>query len=146
MTTPLTPREVHLMRSSFEQLIVDINTTITVFYKNLFEIDPSLRAMFGDDVTAQGSKLMKMIVSILTSYDRLDEARAEMEDLGRLHVDYAVTEAQYEPIGEALLRTFEQELGDKFTDEVRDIWERVYKTIADMSIDGMTDLKNEQED
>lgn len=140
MSQSLTHREINLMRTSFESIITDIGATITVFYKHLFEIDPSLRAMFKDDVESQGGKLMAMLVTIITSYDRLDSVQTEMEELGELHVDFSVRPEQFEPVGEALIRTFEERLGGKFTPEVRAIWGRVYDRISEMAIAGIHKL------
>lgn len=145
MTQALTHREINLMRTSFEGIITDINETVTVFYKHLFEIDPALRGMFKDDIESQGGKLMAMLVTIITSYDRLDSVQTEMQELGELHVDFSVKPEQFEPVGEALIRTFEERLGDKFTSEVKEIWGRVYDRISEMTIVGIHKLDTQDD-
>ena len=50
--------------------------------------------------------------------------------LGRRHVGYGVRDSHYATVGEALLWTLEQGLGDAFTPDVRAAWAETYGTRA----------------
>jgi hemoglobin-like flavoprotein len=51
--------------------------------------------------------------------------------LGRRHSElYRIPEDSYGPVGEALLWTLQQGLGDAFTEEVRTAWTRFYTLLA----------------
>jgi hemoglobin-like flavoprotein len=62
-----------------------------------------------------------------------------VESLGRRHVAYGVTEAQFATVGAALLWTLEQGLGAAFTPEVADAWAAVYGLLATTMTDAMAD-------
>jgi hemoglobin-like flavoprotein len=58
-----------------------------------------------------------------------------VQDLGRRHAGYGVTDAHYETVGAALLWTLEKALGPAFTSEVRDAWATVYGVLASVMKD-----------
>jgi hemoglobin-like flavoprotein len=49
-----------------------------------------------------------------------------VEDLGRRHAGYGVTDAHYDSVGAALLWTLEQGLGQTWTPAVASAWTEVY--------------------
>ncbi len=53
-----------------------------------------------------------------------------VEELGRRHVAYGVTEKHFEPVGAALLWTLEQGLGPDFSPPVKAAWTETYITVA----------------
>lgn len=55
-------------------------------------------------------------------------------------VTYDVKYEHFPIVGEALLHTLEQALGDEFTTEVREAWTAVYHFITKHMTDGMKDL------
>jgi nitric oxide dioxygenase len=50
--------------------------------------------------------------------------------LARRHVEYGVEETHYAKVGEALLWTLEQGLGESFTGEVREAWASAYGLLS----------------
>jgi hemoglobin-like flavoprotein len=57
-----------------------------VFYQRLFEIDPSLRPLFRNDIEAQAGKLMEMLTAALAMMEKPGELRVTLEALGARHV------------------------------------------------------------
>jgi hemoglobin-like flavoprotein len=49
-----------------------------------------------------------------------------LQQLGKRHAGYGVARSHYGTVGAALLKTLEQGLGDKFTDDTRTAWAGVY--------------------
>jgi hemoglobin-like flavoprotein len=82
------------------------------------------------DMVRQGRMLMQTINVAVTSLDRLEEIRPAIEDLGRRHAGYGVTEAHYASVGGALLWTLGQGLGEAFTPEAEEAWAQTYRTLA----------------
>lgn len=105
-----------------------------LFYKNLFDADPSLKGMFKGNMMEQGEKLTAMIGTAVAKLDDLEGLIPVLEDLGRRHVPYGVKEAHYQTVGESLLKTLEQGLGEAFTPEVRAAWSEVYAAMAKVMI------------
>ena len=126
----MTPEKIALVRGSWQQVLPISDSAAKLFYGQLFELDPGLRGLFRDDMVEQGRKLMTMINMVVMSLDNLAPLLGAVEDLGRRHVGYGVTEAHYDTVGSALLWTLGKGLGEQFTPAVEDAWTEAYTTLA----------------
>ena len=126
----MTPEKIALVRSSWQQVLPIKDTAAALFYGQLFELDPSLRSMFKGDMVEQGRKLMMIINTAVNSLDNLGPILGAVEEMGRRHVGYGVTEAHYDTVGSALIWTLGKGLGEQFTPAVRDAWVETYTTLA----------------
>jgi len=126
----MTPEKILLVRSSWQQVLPIKDTAAQLFYGQLFELDPSLRSMFKGDMVEQGRKLMMIINTAVNSLDDLGPILGAVEDMGRRHVAYGVTEAHYDTVGSALIWTLGKGLGEQFTPAVKDAWAETYTTLA----------------
>lgn len=126
----MTPTQIKLVQDSFEQLVPIAEQAAAMFYGRLFDIDPELRSMFRADLSEQGRKLMTMIRTAVNGLNNLDEIVPAVQALGRRHVEYGVLPADYDSVGEALLWTLKQGLGDAFTPEVKEAWTLTYELLA----------------
>ena len=126
----MTPEKIALVRGSWQQVLPIKETAAALFYGQLFELDPSLRGMFKGDMVEQGRKLMAIINTAVNSLDNLAPILGAVEEMGRRHVAYGVTEAHYDTVGSALIWTLEKGLGEQFTPAVKDAWVETYTTLA----------------
>ena len=126
----LTQTQTALVQSSFAIITPIADDAAALFYQRLFEIDPSLRRMFPEDMTGQRKKLMQMLTAAVKGLDRLDQLVPVVQDLGRRHATYGVTDAHYDTVGAALLWTLEMGLGRGFTAEMKEAWATVYGLLA----------------
>ena len=126
----LTLTQIELVQRTFAVIAPIADDAAALFYRRLFEIDPSLRPMFKDDMTEQRKKLMQMLTAAVKGLPRLDRLVPVVEDLGRRHAKYGVTDGHYETVGSALLWTLEKGLGSTFTPEVKEAWTTVYGILA----------------
>jgi len=126
----MTPENIALVKTSWQQVLPIQKAAAELFYGRLFELDPSLRPLFRGDMAEQGRKLMTMINTVVMSLDRLGPMLGAIEDLGRRHVAYGVTEAHYDTVGSALLWTLGKGLGEQFTPAVQAAWAQAYDTLA----------------
>jgi len=78
----------------------------------------------------QGRKLMMIINTAVNSLDNLGPILGAVEEMGRRHVGYGVTEAHYDTVGSALIWTLGKGLGEQFTPAVKDAWVETYTTLA----------------
>lgn len=127
----MTPEQALLVKTSWEKVVPISETAAELFYGKLFELDPSVKALFKGDMKEQGAKLMKMINTAVNGLDKLEEIVPAVQQLGVRHVAYGVKDEHYETVGAALLWTLETGLGDAFTEEVKDAWATVYGVLAD---------------
>jgi len=126
----VTPRQVELVQTTWEQVVPISDQAAALFYGRLFELDPNLKPLFSTDIKEQGRKLMTMITAAVRGLNDLGRLVPVVEDLGRRHVGYGVKDEHYETVGSALLWTLEQGLGEKFTAEVKESWATVYTILA----------------
>jgi hemoglobin-like flavoprotein len=126
----ITSVQKELVQKSFSMIEAVADDAAVLFYRRLFELDPSLRQMFRHDLTDQRKKLMQMLTAAVKGLDRLDGLIPVVRDLGRRHAAYGVNDAHYDIVGAALLWTLEQRLGSAFDPEVRDAWVQVYTLLA----------------
>jgi hemoglobin-like flavoprotein len=126
----LTDAQKVLVQESFTAIIPIADDAAALFYRRLFEIDPSLRQMFRGDMVEQRRKLMQMLTAAVKGLDHLEKLIPVVEDLGRRHIAYGVADAHYDTVGAALLWTLEKGLGTAFTPETRAAWAEVYGLLA----------------
>lgn len=126
----VTNTEKVLVQESFAAVMPIADDAAALFYRRLFELDPSLERMFKGDMTEQRRKLMQMLTAAVKGLDRLDQLVPVVEDLGRRHAGYGVADKHYDTVGAALLWTLEKGLGNAFTPQVKDAWIAVYGLLA----------------
>jgi hemoglobin-like flavoprotein len=76
-----------------------------------------LRALFQNDLVVQGRALMGVLKVAVAGLSQLDQPVPAAQALGRRHDGYGVKDAQCATVGDALLWTLAQGLGDTFTAE-----------------------------
>lgn len=126
----MTPTQIELVKSTWEQVKPISETAAELFYGKLFELDPSLKELFKGDMKEQGRKLMAMINTAVNGLDNLEAIVPAVQDLGRRHVGYGVTDAHYDTVAAALLWTLGQGLKEEFTPEVQAAWTEAYGILA----------------
>lgn len=138
----LTEKDKQVIKDSWRLVIPIAETAGDLFYKRLFELQPSYKKYFTNDLATQKRKLLQMLAFIVKSLDWPESAWREdvnEEDdlflvvlaLGRRHTDlYKIPDASYATVGEALLWTLDYGLGKKFDDETRAAWTKVYTLVA----------------
>ncbi len=131
-----TARQIELVQASFEKVAPIAEAAAEMFYKRLFELDPSVKALFKGDLKEQGHKLMSMIATAVSGLNDLERLVPSVKMLGLRHTDYGVVDKHYDAVGKALLWTLEQGLGEAFTAEVKEAWTAIYGLLAAVMLDG----------
>jgi hemoglobin-like flavoprotein len=121
---------VILVQRSFKAVAPIADEVGPMFYARLFETHPELRPMFAEDIQPQARKLVRMLAMVVNGLHRLDAILPAVEDLARRHRDYGVVAAHYPVVGETLIWTLEQGLGDAFTPAVKQAWIIAYGTLS----------------
>ena len=126
--------QIEIVQKTFEKVLPISETAAELFYKRLFELNPSFKSLFKGDMKKQGRMLMQMIDYAVKGLDEPDTILPTIQDLGRRHVGYGVKEEYYTTVGEALLWTLEQGLGADFTPEAKEAWTEAYKLLSGVMI------------
>ncbi len=130
----MTPDQIDLIQESFEKVVPIADGAATLFYGRLFEIAPQVKPMFKNDLTEQGRKLMSALGLVVNGLTDLDAVVPVAKSLAVKHVAYGVQAEHYQPVGEALIWTLGQGLGEDFTDDTRDAWLAAYTLLATVMI------------
>ena len=126
----MTPDQVTLVQESFKKVVPIADKAADLFYDRLFTIAPEVRSLFPTDLSEQKKKLMQVLATAVTNLHQVEKVLPAVEELGRRHVAYGVTEKHFEPVGAALLWTLEQGLGPDFSPPVKAAWTETYITVA----------------
>ena len=84
---------------------------------------------------------MQMIATAVSNLHRVQTIIPALQELGKRHVGYGVTDKHYEPVGAALLWTLEQGLGAAFTPQVKEAWTTTYLTLAEVMKNAAAEVK-----
>ena len=126
----MTPQQIELVKKTWVMVVPIADKAAELFYGRLFELEPSYRQMFKNDMTEQGKKLMKTINIAVEALDDVEPLVPTLKQMGADHAGYGVVDRDYNVVGAALLWTLEQGLGEAFTDEVKNAWASVYEVLA----------------
>lgn len=118
----INPEQVHLIRKSFAELARHDHVAALVFYKRLFELDPSLKGLFSNDIEEQSRKLLDMLAVLIAMLERPLGLELELRAMGARHVSYGVENKHYATVGAALLDMLEGTSGKAFTPAMKEAW------------------------
>jgi len=126
----VTDDQIELVQLSFRQVMRSRETASMLFYDRLFELDPSLRRLFPDDLARQRHDLMVTLSVLIGNLRFIDGLVPSIQALARRHIAYGARPEHFPIVGAALLWTLSQRLGDSFTPEVESAWLDVFDLLA----------------
>jgi nitric oxide dioxygenase len=119
----MTPRQIELVKSTWQLAAPNADVVGPLFYETLFELAPEVKPMFSrTTVPEQSKKLLSMLSYVISKLDSLEDILEEITKLAQRHVKYGVQDMHYSYVGAALLMTLEKGLGNAWNDEVKDAW------------------------
>ena len=122
--------DIRLVQESFTKVEPIADTAAGLFYDRLFELDGDLKPLFHPDLAEQGRLLMRMVGTAVDHLTDLDTLVPIVQRLGARHKVYGVEPSHYDTVGQALLWTLEQGLGEHFTPEVASAWANAYGLLS----------------
>jgi serine/threonine protein kinase/pimeloyl-ACP methyl ester carboxylesterase len=127
------------IKDSFARIGQRVEGLVVRFYDRLFAQAPQLRALFPADLRAQRVKLasaLRVVVQHLHAPERLDPM---LEELGRKHAGYGVTQEHFDVFGEALIAVLAEMEGEAWDPVVEQAWAAVYVQAAAAMRRGLSD-------
>jgi hemoglobin-like flavoprotein len=121
-TSRLTKTQKRLIRESFKRVEPASDLVATLFYLRLYELDPSLQALFKGRRKAQRRELMGALKLAIISLDHTEELTPVLKLLGARHRHYGVRSGDYVTFVMAWIWTLEQSLEQRFTAAAREAW------------------------
>ena len=115
--------------------------TGVLLFKNIFEIAPQALDLFSfkdeEDLyesaalKKHASGVMKAIEAAVNDFGGIQTA---LKDLGARHVKRGILPEHYDVVGQAIIKTLEQGLGNGFSDYLRESWTKVYGMVKESMI------------
>lgn len=130
----MTPEDIDKLQYSFGAMVPLKDQIAETFYRRLFEVAPGVRPLFKGPIDAQGQKLVMALKQIVMSLKSPKDLTDFLTNLSKRHVGYGAVAAHYPVVGEVLLATFDEVLGDDFTPELKELWGGAYGVVADAMI------------
>ena len=135
----ITPRQIELIRHSFDAMWPVRGKLATVFYRRFFELVPDARALFPPEMERQNLKLMDMIAAIVGAIENRDLFKSIIQNAGRDHARFGAKPEHFAAFGEALIVSLEHQFGAAFTAEHRAAWTSLYNAVQHNMIAGASD-------
>jgi hemoglobin-like flavoprotein len=130
----MTPDQIQLVQQSFAKVAPISEQASVIFYDRLFEVAPSVRALFPDDMKEQRKKLMATLAVVVGGLPNPEAVLPAASALAKRHVGYGAKPEHYPVVGGALLFTLEKGLGADWTPELAAAWTAAYGTLSTFMI------------
>jgi hemoglobin-like flavoprotein len=135
----MTPEQISIVQESFRSVLPMKDEAAEIFYRRLFAIDPDLRPLFANvEMPEQRRKLMTTLAFVVNGLGQPETIMATVQSLARRHVGYGVRNEHYAHVGQALLETLQEGLGNTFTTPVREAWIAAYALLSGVMIAAAT--------
>ncbi|PZD75141.1 Bacterial hemoglobin [Acaryochloris thomasi RCC1774] len=129
--------QVQLLEKSFAQITPEASAFVGSFYTNLFTDYPAAKPLFENThMKEQEQKLLQSLVLVIENLRNPEVLSKSLRGLGARHVKYGALPEHYPLVGNSLLKTFEQYLGQDWRPEVKEAWVDAYGTITEIMLDG----------
>jgi hemoglobin-like flavoprotein len=133
----ISPATIRLVQTSWAAVLPISDAAASLFYDRLFALDPAIRPLFKADLGDQKKKLMQTLNVAVSGLNDVGKLVPVLEQLGARHASYMVREEHFGLVGEALLWTLREGLGDAFTPAVEAAWTEVYGIVSSVMIGAM---------
>ncbi|NOJ38589.1 globin family protein [Bradyrhizobium australiense] len=126
----MNPTQINLVQESFAKVAPILEQAAVIFYDRLFEVAPTVKAMFPVDMKEQRKKLMATLAVVVNGLSNLESVLPAASALAKRHVSYGAKAEHYPVVGGVLLWTLEKGLGAAWTPDVAAAWTAAYATLS----------------
>jgi nitric oxide dioxygenase len=126
-----------LLEAGLQAIVLHGEAFVTAFYERLFSRFPETRALFAvTDMHVQRKKLQQTLALIVEHLQEPEELAPMLRELGARHVDHDVLPEHYRMVGDVLLETFADFLGQHWTQAHHDAFVKGYAAISNLMLEG----------
>lgn len=124
----MTPKQKMLLQLSYAQLGSASEEVAERFHQRLLGLDTALSRT---DLKREGRKLLQLLGLAVRSLDEPERVTEAARSLGSQYAAQGLTGAHFDTMGEALLWTLEQTVGEGGLDrDERTAWIQTYRTLT----------------
>lgn len=113
------------------------NALITHFYNRMFKYNPELKNIFNMSNQANGKQQNALTGAVLAYAEHIENPSVlinVLKSIGNKHVSLNISAEQYEIVGNHLINSIKEVLGETATDEIVDAWTCAYNELATIMI------------
>ena len=129
--------DIQLLESSFDKIRNRATKFSASFYVRLFAMHPELKPMFKNvDIVAQEKKLVSSLAIIVENLRNPEELTRALKSLGAYHHEVGTMQEHYPFVGQALIETFADYLGEDWNTKTEQAWLEAYNLISEIMLEG----------
>ena len=126
----MTPEQVNLVQQSFAKVAPISEQAAMLFYDRLFEVAPTVKAMFPADMTEQRKKLMATLAVVVNGLGNLGSVLPAASALAKRHVSYGAKPEHYPVVGGDAAVDAGKRARRSLDADVADAWTAAYGTLS----------------
>ncbi|QPC82950.1 hypothetical protein G4Y79_00830 [Phototrophicus methaneseepsis] len=104
-----------------------------IFYDHVLVVMPHFRVHF-KDLKLQQHRFVSFLIKIIHTLDEPEKLQVVLRELTQQHTHLSLKPAHFNKMGDALIVSLEEVLGDKYTPEIGDAWRALYHSIAEVML------------
>ena len=135
-----------VLKESFNLVAPHKEAFARYFYSQLFTHYPQTRQLFPpteEGMRRQESSLIATLAVVVAGVERGENLTQVIRNLGGRHQRYGAQAAHYPLVGQLLLQTFQDFLGDAFTPQMKEVWGKAYEIISAEMLKGANQNRDE---
>jgi NAD(P)H-flavin reductase len=132
------------LQDSFARVTAAGDEVPLYFYSHLFLTHPETRAMFPVSMAAQRDRLVGALLRVVGNVHHVETVVPFLQQLGRDHRKFSVTDEHYEWVGASLLATLRHFLGEEWTPELAADWTAAYQLVAQVMTGAMHEAAEDE--
>jgi nitric oxide dioxygenase len=139
----LTQKTIDIVKATAPALAEHGFTIIENFYQRLFRAHPDLKNLFNMRHQERGEQQRALALAVYAYADNIDNLAVLETAVSRIthkHASLCVKPEQYPIVGQNLLASIKEVLGDAATDEIIAAWADAYQQLADILIAAEAEL------
>lgn len=144
----LTDNQKAIIKQTVPILEADGEALTRYFYERMFRVNPEVRDYFNPAHQRSGTQQRALAGAILAYAQNIDNLGAlgdAVELIAQKHASLSIQAEHYPIVGDNLLASIREVLGEVATDEVIDAWAAAYAALADIFIAREKQIYNTQE-
>jgi hemoglobin-like flavoprotein len=126
----MTSEDIALVQESWRKIEPVKELAAELFYTKLFELDPPLSVVFGDDLKDRQKRFTQILAATVRGLDRVDVLLPAVRELGIRHPLFGAVDEHHASVASALLWTLEKGLRKDFTADVKSAWIKTYGVLS----------------
>ena len=142
--TKMAPNQITMVQDSWARVKPIAQQAGELFYSKLFIAAPYARHMFKKNISEQAGKLMYTLTYIVNHLDRLDTILDDVQKLAVRHNRYEVKPEHYTVVGQCLIETLSEGLGDHWNNELQEAWVTAYTILSNAMIQAQENAMPEE--